>query len=96
MNDVIHGMTIGGVLLNFIHYYEASSHHRIQMTEFRLDFDQKIAPLKAKNIRHGGQEDPERKIKVCQFHKVCWCQFWSCSIVKVCCCHGSVIFIRSS
>ena len=46
-----------------------------------------FAPLQEKNIRHG---DPGHKIKVC------WFQFWSCSIVKVCYCHDSVIFIRSS
>ena len=30
-----------------------------------------------KNIRHGGQEDPGRKVEVCWFHKVCRFQFRS-------------------
>ena len=51
----------------------------------------RFAPLQEKkNIRHGYQEDPGRKVKVCRF------QFRSNSIAKFRRCHGSVKFIRSS
>ena len=45
-----------------------------------------FAPLQEKNIRHGNQEDPGRKVKV----QVCRCQFRSNSISQVCRCHDSV------
>ena len=59
-------------------------------SQARTGWDTFLASLcssSRKNIRH---RDPGHKIKVC------WFQFWSCSIVKVCHCHDSVIFIRSS
>ena len=63
---------------------------------FNNYFDRLVISNLTNIIRHGGLEDPGCKIKVCRFHEVCRFQFRSCSIVKVCRCHGLVKFIWSS